>query len=103
MALKEPCGAWAEDGDEQVNTEEHDWYPDYNAGGACGGAEGCSWSEDHCRKCGWYATECGCGCCNGLSKISAKAWRAIERRQRAQRWAKIAEEQKSDAYHAISD
>ena len=76
MVLKEPCGNWEAEGDQQVNSEEHDWYPNYHASGRCTGAEGCLWYESHCGKCGWFIAECGCGCCNGMGKISTRAMRA---------------------------
>ena len=41
-------------------------YGDYLMMGSCG-TPYCSWEEFHCRDCGAYVSECGCGCENGMS------------------------------------
>lgn len=73
----------------------HDYYPAYNESGHCN--EYCRWSESHCRKCGWYIGTCPCGDSEGCSKISSRAWAAIER-QRKQR---IEEDIRHEAWDAI--
>ena len=78
MALEDPCGR-----NDYMNSCEHVLYDDYYESWTC--MEYCSGSEFHCKRCGWFVSECPCGCCNGASKISLKAWRAIERRQKQRR------------------
>lgn len=37
----------------------------------------CQGIEYHCKKCGVYVIECGCGSCNGLSGWSHSRWRTF--------------------------
>lgn len=46
---------------------QHEW-TDYYDSGNCPGAEGCTWHEQHCRKCGIYSRNCGCGFEAGLAR-----------------------------------
>ena len=64
---------------------EHDWFPNYLAPWMCMGAELCRGQESHCRKCRWYVSECGCGCCNGAGKASHRYYQTIARKHEA-RW-----------------
>jgi hypothetical protein len=70
VPLKEtPCHNWV-----------HDFYPNYLAFLYCG-TDYCTGYEKHCMDCGWFISECGCGSCNGASKISDKAEKAIKKRK----------------------
>lgn len=50
---------------EKINNCEHEW-TDYYKTGPCD-TPYCSYRELHCRKCGVYHTECGCGFENAMS------------------------------------
>lgn len=41
----------------------------------------CSCHEWHCRKCGVYISECGCGCNNGMSGWSEKRWKNYNKKK----------------------
>ena len=58
-----------------------DFYPNYLRFISCG-TDYCSGDEMHCKACGWFITQCGCGSCNGASKISYKAEKAIEKKKK---------------------
>jgi hypothetical protein len=62
----------------------HEEYPNYHRYLSCGTDE-CGGLEVHCRKCGWFISECGCGYLRGASKISDKAWNTIYRKKRERR------------------
>lgn len=47
--------------------------PDYCETVSCG-TPYCKGSEVHCLDCGVYITECGCGCCNGMSGWPESRW-----------------------------
>jgi hypothetical protein len=78
----------------------HAEYPDYSRVLYCWTDECCG-DEYHCRKCGWFISECGCGFMNGASKISNKRWETIQRKKR-ERWAKQREvvDANQDSVHA---
>ncbi len=59
----------------------HDFYPDYMECWECSGGVGCEVVESHCRKCGWYISECGCGAESGQSKTGINHYRAMVKRQ----------------------
>ena len=50
---------------DKIHKCKHKW-TDYLDNGSCGTPH-CYWTESHCRKCGIYVTECGCGSMNGMS------------------------------------
>lgn len=64
------CESYREDGKEHFDS------------GSCGVDLCGSWTEVRCLDCGWYNTECRCGCCNGYSKITNKQWDAIYKRKK---------------------
>jgi hypothetical protein len=70
----------------------HDEYPDYSPYIPCSTDE-CAGSEFHCRKCGWYISECGCGYLRGAQKISNKRFETIMRKRREWWAAKRGEQQ----------
>ena len=60
---------------------KHD-FTDYSASWSCS-EDLCRGNEYHCRRCGWYISECLCGSSNGYSKISDRQQKAIYWRQRS--------------------
>jgi len=46
---------------------------DYYAHGWCSTPLCPGWAEFHCRECGWFFSECGCGSESGCSMVSRRA------------------------------
>ena len=55
-------------------------YSNYYAGGGCA-TPYCDWSEYHCRDCGVFIMECGCGFMNGISGWSYAKDKANRKRR----------------------
>lgn len=69
-AKKDPCEG------------EHDFYENYYEGGYCGVPLCDGGCTGHCKKCGWYISECPCASQNGCSKISPRQEKAIQKRKK---------------------
>jgi len=61
------------------NCKHENHYDDYYASGNCG-TPYCEWHEFHCKDCGAYIQECGCGYNNGISGWSHARYRAHRRK-----------------------
>jgi len=67
---------------EKVHNCQHEFYDDYYGYINCDMAYlGSNASESHCKKCGVYISECGCGCSNGMSGWSAERRRKFNQKK----------------------
>ena len=71
---------------EKAQSCKHEnFYPDYHVSFSCGGTPYCSGYEIHCKDCGIYISQCGCGWNNGLSGWSYKRHRHWEKKKAKER------------------
>lgn len=60
---------------------QHEFYPKYYYMIHCSADYCYGGGEAHCKKCGWYISECPCGCCNGADKVSSSSRKVLDRKR----------------------
>lgn len=66
--------------DRVAGCKHENLYPNYSASVACG-TPYCSGHEYHCKDCGVFIADCGCGFVRGLSGWPEARWRKLRRKK----------------------
>ena len=64
--------------DSPCNYGKHEFYDSFHETINCS-TEYCFGSVAHCKKCGWYISECGCGFHDGADTVSPKQRKYIDK------------------------